>query len=297
MRDYVVIVGNDINNIVAGKSWGDLLNKLTSHLSISVDFLHDKPFPLAYEEIYFKGLDTSDSFDERVVKKFVATHVSDIESSTIHERLMTLGCENILTTNYDLSLESVQSSNTKSLKNNGYIKESLYSLFRYHEVGHKKVWHIHGSANAYQSITLGYEHYSGYLQHMRSYVVTGTKDTYKRRSFPPLTKRFKDDEVEHLSWVDMFFTKDVHILGLSLDFNETDLWWLLTFRQKSKHTKRLLIFNQVYYYIPKAYVDSSKSKLDLLKSVGVQIVEIDDSRLDKLGYYNCVIDRISEKYT
>lgn len=297
MRDYVVLVGNDINNIVAGKSWEDLLKDLTEHLLISVDFPKDKPFPLAYEEIYFKGLGTSGSFDERVVKKFVASHVSDIQSSTIHKRLMELSCENILTTNYDLSLESVVSSNTKSLKNNGYIKESLYNLFRYHEVGHKKIWHIHGSANAYQSITLGYEHYSGYLQHMRSYVVTGTKDTYKSRSFSPLTKRFKEDKVEHLSWVDMFFTKDVHILGLSLDFNENDLWWLLTFRQKSMHTKRLLIFNQVYYYIPKTYVDRSKSKLDLLKSVGVQVVEIDNSQLDKLGYYNRAIDQISAKYT
>ncbi len=116
MRDYVVLVGNDINNIVAGKSWEDLLKDLTEHLSISVDFPKDKPFPLAYEEIYFKGLDTSGSFDERVVKRFVASHVSDIQSSTIHKRLMELSCENILTTNYDLSLESVLSSNTKSLK-------------------------------------------------------------------------------------------------------------------------------------------------------------------------------------
>lgn len=289
MRDYVVLVGNDINNIADKMSWEKLLDQLAEYFSISVDF-EKKPFPLAYEEIFFKCVKTH---NESKVKKHVADLVMKIKHNKIHEKLMYLGCENILTTNYDLSLESVLSSNTKSLKNNGYIKESRYSLFRYHEVGHKKVWHIHGSANAYQSITLGYEHYSGYLQHMRSYVVTGTKDTYKRRSFPPLTKRFKNDKVEHLSWVDMFFTKDVHILGLSLDFNEIDLWWLLTFRQKSMHTKRLRIFNQVYYYIPKAYVESSKSKLDLLKSVGVHIKEIDkDYQSDRSDYYNHVIEQI-----
>lgn len=289
MRDYVVLVGNDINNIADKMSWEKLLDQLAEYFSISVDF-EKKPFPLAYEEIFFECVKTH---NESKVKKHVADLVMKIKHNKIHEKLMDLGCENILTTNYDLSLESVLSSNTKSLKNNGYIKESLYSLFRYHEVGHKKVWHIHGSANAYQSITLGYEHYSGYLQHMRSYVVTGTKDTYKRRSFPPLTKRFKDDKVEHLSWVDMFFTKDVHILGLSLDFNEIDLWWLLTFRQKSKLAKRLDITNEVHYYIPKAYVESSKSKLDLLKSVGVHIKEIDSNyQSNRSDYYNHVIEQI-----
>lgn len=32
------------------------------------------------------------------------------------------------------------------------------------------------------------------------------------------------------SWVDLFFTHDIYILALTLDTNEIDLWWLLTYR-------------------------------------------------------------------
>jgi hypothetical protein len=295
MKGYTVLVGNGINNVVKGKSWEDLLIQLTDFLSVSVNFLPDKPFPLAYEEIYFKALKHG-SHSERDIKKFVAEHVLDMETGPIHKSIMELNCEHILTTNYDLSLEAVFEENPSSLKNDGCIRESLYSIFRHHTVGKKKIWHIHGSANTYQSITLGYEHYSGYLQNMRNYVVTGTKDTYKKRAFRPLTKIIKSDEVENLSWLDIFFTKDVHIVGLSLDFNETDLWWLLTYRAKAKYAKKIPISNKVFYYIPIEHLKKSYSKIDMLKSFGVEVVELGQYLKDKNEYYATLVRSIDERY-
>ena len=35
---------------------------------------------------------------------------------------------------------------------------------------------------------------------------------------------------EKKSWIDLFFTHDIYIVGLKLDTNEIDLWWLLTYR-------------------------------------------------------------------
>ncbi|ELR64463.1 hypothetical protein C942_02487 [Photobacterium marinum] len=294
MKDFAVLVGNDINNVNPGNSWGDLLAELTSYLSISVDFDQDKPFPLAYEEIYFKTV-RNGGYSEREIKKFVADHINKIKSSFIHEAIVSLNTNHILTTNYDLSLESTVTSNANKLTNSGFITESKYNIFRNHKVENKTFWHIHGSANAHLSITLGYEHYSGYLQHMRSYVVSGTKDTYKKKSFLPLTKRFKDEVIENHSWIDLFFTKNIHILGLSLDFNETDLWWLLTFREKSKYSKSLDITNEIYYYIPEEYVNTSKSKIDMLKSVGVSIVPVGGHSINKGTYYKNAVSKIVEK--
>ena len=295
MRNYSVLLGNDINNFVAGKSWSDLLKELTTYLSVTVNFPDDKPFPLAYEEIYFKALEIG-VHSEREIKKFVAQHVFDMKPGPIHISIMNLSCENILTTNYDLSLEAVFETNPNKLENDGYVKESLYSVFRFHTSGNKKIWHIHGSANAYQSITLGYEHYSGYLQRMRNYVVTGTKDSYKKQTFQPLTKAIKNNEVENKSWLDIFFTHDVHIFGLSLDFNETDLWWLLTYRAKVKYGKNFPIKNVIYYYIPTNHIKKSQSKIDMLKSVGVEIINQNGYTTDKRSYYENIIQSINNRY-
>ncbi|KOY43900.1 hypothetical protein ACX03_19690 [Vibrio parahaemolyticus] len=295
MEDFAVLVGNDINNINPGNSWSDLLSELTEYLSISVDCEQDKPFPLEYEEVYFKAVKNG-NYSEGDIKKFVSKHINKIGNSFIHEAVVKLNTNHIMTTNYDLCLESTITQNPEKLKNRGFITESKYNIFRNHIVDDKVFWHVHGSANAYLSITLGYEHYNGYLQHMRNYVVSGTKDTYKKKSFLPLTKRFKTDDVENQSWLDLFFTKDVHIIGLSLDFNESDLWWLLTFREKSKYSKSLNITNNIYYYIPEEYVKSSKSKIDMLRSVGVTIVSLKGHSISKANYYTNVIDGIARKY-
>lgn len=52
MRDYSLLIGNGINNITNGNSWLDVLNNLGETYGITID-THEKPFPLAYEEIYF----------------------------------------------------------------------------------------------------------------------------------------------------------------------------------------------------------------------------------------------------
>lgn len=52
MRDYSLLIGNGINNITNGNSWLDVLNNLGATYGIKID-THEKPFPLAYEEIYF----------------------------------------------------------------------------------------------------------------------------------------------------------------------------------------------------------------------------------------------------
>jgi hypothetical protein len=294
MEKAVLLVGNDINNISIGNSWSELLDGLTTYLTINVDFPDDKPFPLAYEEIFFKTLKQT-AYKEDDIKRYVANHVNGIKSSTIHHLICDLGVKDILTTNYDLSLESTRSSKIENITNKGIITETKYSLFRKHEVDNINYWHIHGSSTEPRSITLGYEHYGGYLQNIRNYIVSGTKDTYKNKSFKPLIKRMMDKQVEDQSWLDLFFTKDIHILGLALDFVESELWWLLTYREKMKYEKRDLITNFIYYYIPVEFVAASKTKIDLLNSLGVSVIKIDGHSTSKQNYYENVIANIGRQ--
>jgi hypothetical protein len=86
---------------------------------------------------------------------------------------------------------------------------------------------------------------------------------------------------------------DIHIIGLTLDFVETDLWWLLTYRarqQKYKHD--FPINNKIYYYTPKKYVVEDKMfKLKILEASGVTVVPIDKEH--GVEYYASIINNMS----
>lgn len=223
MTRPVLLVGNGINNIQSEYTWSDLVGDLIEFVE-ATDRIHPshKPFPLLYEEI------VAHAVRERVkteadIKRFIANRIASFRPNKIHEQIMALGLKNILTTNYDYTLELAGgAADQKTIRNLGVVPENLYSLFRFSSVGKTQVWHIHGERNAPQTIALGYEHYSGYLQRMRNYVVMGTEKAYKKQ-FDSLESRLKKRAVTFDSWVDFFFTQDVYILGLTLDFVEMHL--------------------------------------------------------------------------
>ena len=143
------------------------------------------------------------------------------------------------------------------------------------------------------SINLGFEHYGGQLQQMRNNVVSGT--TYSSPQAPklPLLRRLKQGPIQEHSWLDLFFTKDIHIFGLSLDFVETDLWWLLTYRARQKFQRNTVpVPNHLYYYIPAELVKVAGFKLDMLTANDVTVVTI--SAKSKLAYYQEILDRIKK---
>ena len=290
----VLLVGNDINNINSRYSWDELINDLMDSANLKKKLSKkDKPFPMLYEEIYLNAA-RQNGLKELSIKKRIAANTQNLQPNEIHHRICQLGIEHILTTNYDLTLEKSLSLDPKKITNQGCVKENLYSLFRHHAADDQKIWHIHGSETSPQSITLGYEHYSGYLQQMRNYVAHGTKGVYKHIDFPPLAKRLRDKPFKSHSWVDIFFTHDIHILGLNLDFVEMHLWWLLTFRTRAMLQNRFKLTNTITYYYPKKYQEASQYKLDLLEVSGVRTVPIHLQGENRMAYYHRVIDEIEK---
>jgi len=287
-----LLVGNDINNATSSYSWDDLLNGLIRFARLEkIPNKSNKPFPLLYEEIYLNAA-KSHKTEEIKLKDFIASNTGKLEPNEIHRKIMGIEVQDILTTNYDLTFEKCIDPALKNSSNQGYIRETLYSLFRVHQVESKRIWHIHGSELSPRSITLGYEHYSGYLQQMRNYVATGTKGTYKKEEFKPLAKRIADGPLDHFSWVEFFFTHDIHILGLNLDFVEMHLWWLLTYRARAMVEKRFQVRNSLFYYLPERFVKNSKHKLELLEVNGVKCIPVSQRGSNKLDYYEKVLDRI-----
>jgi len=288
IENKVILVGNGINNIQNTYKWKNLILDLIDYVGAKGQInINKKPFPLLYEEIYLKEA-KKNGLREDQIKSFIAEKTNQIQPNEIHKEISNVKFRNILTTNYDYNLERAQGLKKGDLENIGVVKESKYSLFRCINNFGNKIWHIHGECNFPRTITLGYEHYSGYLQHMRNYVVTGTGDSYNRK-FKSLRKRLKSGIVKLESWIDYFFKKNIFIIGLRLDFVEIHLWWLLTYSARIKFTKQIPIKNKIFYFYPANL--SNKNKLDFLKSNDVILRPI-NMKPDNTEYYFRIFDRI-----
>lgn len=290
MTNTSLLIGNDINNINKGTSWNDLLISIKNKYHVETLENGRKPFPMLYEEIFLSAIQQQ-HMDEKELKTFIADAVSNIQQNELHELIRELSVENIMTTNYDFSLAGTHPKEKTSL-----VNETTYSVFRQYHSLNKTYWHIHGDCNNPFSINLGYEHYCGQLQKMRDYVVNGP-------NYSASTKIYKASLIRRLqagrqmalqSWIDLFFTTDIHIFGLSLDFVEIDLWWLLTYRARNKfYKKNTFIKNQIYYYIPHKYVKDSSDKIQLLRANDVKVEIIDEENKSK--YYQKIINSIKLK--
>ena len=75
---------------------------------------------------------------------------------------------------------------------------------------------------------LGYDHYAGNLQKIRNYITASIRhDNQRLESIIKSDRRDPESLENPISWVDLFLTRNVHILGFGLDFSELDIWWLL----------------------------------------------------------------------
>ena len=60
---------------------------------------------------------------------------------------------------------------------------------------------------------------------------------------PPITSN------NILSWIDLFFMSNLYIIGLGLNYEEIDLWWILTIRKRLiQKIGRNHINNNIIYY-------------------------------------------------
>jgi len=289
-----LLIGNDINSLSPGYDWGKLLNELVIYVGAEnlISNLREQ-FPLFYEEICIFAA-THGTKSEFEIKQFIGEKVQGLEPNKIHNQLLSLELNEVLTTNYEFTLEAAFLKSRVEFKNEGIAAETRHSIFRHCHIGNKRFWHIHGDAHTPNSIALGYEHYSGYLQGMRNYVVSGTGDSYKNFRLEPLVKRLQVGPIICVeSWLDVFFTHDVHIVGLGLDFVEIHLWWLLTFRARAASNRsKLLNLNKIYYYYPTQREDLDKTKLRFLRANNVLIQACDRPNNDKSIYYKNVIRKI-----
>lgn len=268
-----LLIGNGLNRTLGNFSisWDALIRDIANENDI--EYIDNLSLPLEFESVVNGILKNQIQPTDKLyldLKKRIATKVKDVRlpHNAIHNRIKDLNVNNILTTNYDYLLEQVFDSDYhyEGDKKNKYLFEKISA---YQNV---KIFHIHGFAGIPNSICLGYEHYVGLTQNIRSKI--HSKEELRIKAL------LKGEMVEKEYWVDKFFTSDMYILGLGLTESEIDLWWLLTFRASlfysNREGLRSKINNRIVYYD----IIDNIPKNDLIKN-HIQ-VEINDEQQRKL---------------
>lgn len=189
------------------------------------------------------------------------------KDNSLLRRLLSLPWDAVLTTNYSYETEyalnsrypyySIQTKRQKAYTHSKTEQDAKYLLHTFNRVGKNApdIWHIHGEARRKSSIILSHDEYARQVHKIMEYNNSRGNDY----------ERFHH-EVKFKSWVDYFILGDVYILGLSMDYSEFDLWWLLGRRLREKTGR-----GSIWFYEP--IKDDNKHKLCALHDAGVDHIE------------------------
>lgn len=280
--EQAILFGNGFNRITNEKcSWDDILAS-----KVDKD-LREISYTLQYESAYLKEYqDNSKSNDETSFKEEIVKGIKSDFTNNIYDLLADSPIKYFITTNYNTTLDNVLVERGFTPDKNDKSIEKIYSIRRKHKFDKeretKEVWYAHGEVSNTKSIMLGYDHYCGSLAKINDYIkgkydYPGIKD--KVPSIEQKLELWKNEKVEELSrslisWIDLFFFTDLHIIGLGLDFSETDIWWILNKRKRLIADRIVEDFsnkpNKIYFYM----TENDLKKRLLLEYFGVEVIDL-----------------------
>lgn len=275
-------LGNGINYLSDfAISWDNLLIELMGSNKFEMKFL---PNLMTYERLRLNWGTTHGTTND--LKLTIAEKLKNRSTNEFYERILELNFTNYITTNYDYSIINsyLKQDSKNSIVNNS--NENLYSIRRNISLVNSKnkivgkVWNIHGEIDYPKTIMLGMNHYCGSVGKIDLYLKGKYDFSYKKDHPPilPIEEKIKKQSFDEVSWVELFFSSNVHIAGFGFDFGEIDLWWILTRRARLMST--LNPGNRIYYYT-KPFSQVTKEielelrKREMLRSLFVDIVEIE----------------------
>lgn len=308
-----ILYGNGINRLTKGMpSWDQLIKG-----TFDVELDNNIPNPLKYEALLmkrpFRGPDqrfflnggfaltdndgkqlfAAGELTEKILKDRIAKRLKTFGANNTYNIISNLSVTHFITTNYDNSIFNCLGSGTL---NKRFREEKIYSIRRNYVFntsdGDKRYyWPIHGNIDSPASIMLGFDHYCGSLAKIEQFV-KGGYDLHGSR-LESMNKRLKQGIKEVISWVDLFFISDVHIIGLKLGYEETDLWWVLNKRRRVKRAETGLVNNKIFYYPVEKVTDDIQQ---LLTSFDVEVVSLNSNYLNRSfsSRYNSQLDIIKQ---
>lgn len=299
-----ILFGNGINRLSSTNlSWEDLLNDLKEERDFKDENL---PNTMTYERIILDrpNLHMEILDDELKVKSNISKLMSNTVNHDYYQRLYDLQAQNYLTTNYDNSfLNSIQAHFKNQLIVENRSTEGVYSIRRQKVIfetkeSYKSLWQIHGEIDKPASIMLGLDHYCGSIGKIDNFIKGAYEYRKKGEQIRELSirRKMKEKAYSEVSWVELFFNSNIHIVGFKLDFSETDLWWIINKRA------RILKDKKAYNYINnniEFYCDNiEEQKKGLLESmcVNVNIVPRKEGIKDKyVAHYESLFSTLETR--
>lgn len=267
-RPQVLLLGNGINRAFYGESWVDFIDKIRTRTDVNADELRKNNVPITLQSILVTNNNIKKAIKEK--KENFDFQIKDNKYIGMIQSLLSIGFDDILTTNYGYELENValDTGNLSDYKLRKMSKcthgrvEPKYLLHTYNQVDFKdssnKIWHIHGECRKTSTMILGFYWYANQLAKMKKESDNNQDSYYKRQ--------LEGKEQIYNSWIDSFILGDVYILGFGFDYSEIDLWWLLNRRYDEKADK-----GKVYFY---DIEDNNYIKTELLKLFDVEPIDL-----------------------
>ena len=204
------------------------------------------------------------------------------------QNLLQMPFDAVLTTNYTYELEaalnpSYPGSSVETKRKYAAVTENKsdakYLIHTFNSVrpDSPDIWHIHGELRCPNSIILSHDEYARYTYRIIEYMKS------RGNSYCAC-----EQALNFQSWIDYFILGNVYILGLSMDFAEFDLWWLLSRRLREKAPCGRIIFYE-------ARKEENKYKQMALIDSGVEVETcgmIGEKDIDYNLFYGKAIDDI-----
>lgn len=274
------LLGNGINRtpIIDDDryEWGNLLRDLNTEFALgSIVNIRVKPFPMVYDEIVSYSL-RHGTQNESNIKTFIKSKVDEIQTNIRYSSLVNIDGSEILTTNYDYLIEKSLINNWQRTPINKL--EYYYSIYRFQKSSNSNIWHIHGEQGDSRSLMLGFRHYMNYSSKV------------KARAELFINGLTTSIEHNNPSWVDLFFTHNIKIIGLGMLFTEYPLWWLLAYRNQKILTDRNIdVNNTITLVIPSFSLEKNRDLIDILRAYSVEhiVIEVGDNDYDY--FYNLAL--------
>lgn len=294
----VLFLGNGLNLAYSGISWSDLIGKIAKR----DDFIWtESEMPMPLQAILASNNQIRTSL--AAAKEDFQGKIRTEQQMEVLRDLLTMGFDDILTTNYSYELEEAAlgknevsySQIVKMMRYTSDHAERNYLLHTYNQVRcgntENRIWHVHGEIRKTDSMILGHYWY-GKLLYKIIEKSEKQKDIYVRNQ--------RDGKGTKLdSWIDSFILGDVFILGFGFGLSEVDLWWLLNRKQRERAEH-----GKVYFYELRS--EKQREKIELLKLMDVEVIDLGFSHTDKIkpdgapdykSFYTAAIEDIRRRIT
>ncbi len=302
-----LLVGNGLNRCYEEFAWEKLLIQLANDRHLK-DIEVNGSFPLEFERImnlYIRNSNLKNkskaytSAKKRVIK--LINKLENISYMPLFEKIKTIDVDNIMTTNYDLNLEKIYSSDLQGNCVHNEVVMCSHPTDVYEKI---KFYHIHGTITKASTICLSYRHYINIIKRIEKEMLSRRNGVSKccvnERILRLLSGEYIDD-----SWWYLLFNSNVYILGLGLGESEVDLWWLLSMRAayyyQDYYGAHSLINNKIIYYDVvlkeeymkyeemenvKSLIKNNEFEIDLLKKSSVH----NEDRIKTIKEINKVLE-------